>query len=230
MSATSQLNQLKKDLPETARLVAVSKFHPAEAIREAYEAGQRLFGENRVQELVAKHEQLPAGIEWHFIGHLQANKVKYIASFVAMIQSIDSVNLLKEVQKEAAKNQRIIPVLLQIHIAQEEHKFGFSFAEAETFLQTAFRENFPNVQFRGLMGMATFTDDQEQIRKEFRSLAGFFYSVKNRFFANDPDFNELSMGMSDDYLLAIEEGSTLVRIGTKLFGAREYKNNVNTIK
>jgi pyridoxal phosphate enzyme (YggS family) len=220
MNIAENLNRIKNDLPDTVRFVAVSKFHPVAVIREAYDAGQRIFGENRVQEIVSKHEQLPQDIEWHFIGHLQANKVRYLVPFVDTIHSIDSEKLLNEVQKEAQKCNRKIKVLLQIHIAQEEHKFGFSFEEAETWIQNNRSEAYPNLILSGLMGMATFTDNQEQIRREFQSLATFYRSLKETYFSTNNAFKELSMGMSDDYPIAIEEGSTLVRIGTKIFGER----------
>jgi pyridoxal phosphate enzyme (YggS family) len=220
MSVSERLLRIKADLPETVRLVAVSKFHPVSVIQEAYHAGQRIFGENRVQEIVAKYEQLPKDIEWHFIGHLQANKVKYLIPFVDTIHSIDSVKLLDEVRKEAQKSDRKIKVLLQIHIAREEHKFGFSQEEVEELLQSNTFDAFSPLVLSGLMGMATFTDDQEQIRREFQSLASFHRSLKERYFSTNDDFKELSIGMSDDYPLAIAEGSTLVRIGTKIFGER----------
>jgi pyridoxal phosphate enzyme (YggS family) len=217
MTISSRFNQIRQDLPESVRLVAVSKFRPAAAIREAYDAGQRIFGESRVQELASKYEQLPKDIEWHFIGHLQANKVKYIVPFIDTIQSIDSVKLLQEVQKEAGKFNRKIKVLLQIHIAREEHKFGFSFEEAEKLMQDNLMDAFPNLLVSGLMGMATFTGDQEQVRRAFQGLASFYRSLKAAYFSTHPPFQELSMGMSDDYPVAVEEGSTMVRIGTKLF-------------
>ena len=218
MSIAERLNELRNELPEGVRLVAVSKLHNASAIREAYDAGQRLFGENRVQELLLKYESLPKDIEWHFIGHLQTNKVKQMAPFIAMVQSADSLRLLEELNRQAAENNRRIPVLLQIHIAQEEHKFGFSFDELEELLNDGLQERLPHLHLCGLMGMATFTDNSEEIRREFASLSAFFIKLKTHYFAADPDFKELSMGMSDDYPLAIEEGSTLIRVGSKLFG------------
>jgi pyridoxal phosphate enzyme (YggS family) len=221
MSITTRINRLKSELPETVRLVAVSKFHPEPAIWEAYNTGHRIFGENRVQELLSKYEHLPKDIEWHFIGHLQMNKVKFIVPFVDTIQSIDSVKLLAEVDKEAAKVNRKIKVLLQIHIAKEEHKFGFSFDEMEELLKNNTFASFSNVLIAGLMGMATFTDEQEQIRKEFQALSSFYQKIKAVYFPSGVSFRELSMGMTDDYPLAVEEGSTIVRIGTKIFGLRE---------
>jgi pyridoxal phosphate enzyme (YggS family) len=224
MSIASRLNQLKKDLPEGVRLVAVSKFHPESAIEEAYHAGHRIFGENRVQELLSKHEHLPKDIKWHFIGHLQLNKVKFIVPFIDTIHSIDSVKLLTEVNKEAAKFNRQIKVLLQIHIAKEEHKFGFSFDEIEELLKNDTFASFSNILITGLMGMATFTDEQGQIRDEFHALHSFYQKIKAAYFLSDASFRELSMGMTDDYPLALEEGSTIVRIGTKIFGLRATVN------
>jgi pyridoxal phosphate enzyme (YggS family) len=217
-----QIRQITANLPSSVKLAAVSKFHLAAAILEAYDAGQRLFAENRVQELVEKQTQLPDDIEWHFIGHLQANKVKYIVPFVAMIQSVDSANLLDGIDRYAGKSNRKICVLLQIHIAQEEHKFGFSFEEAESVIREYINGKWPNIQVCGLMGMATFTDNQTEIRKEFASLRYFFSQLKNRYFFDNADFKEISIGMSDDYPVAIEEGSTMVRIGSKIFGQRNY--------
>ena len=222
MSIASRLNELLNELPEGVRLVAVSKLHDVSMIREAYDAGQRLFGENRVQELLSKYESLPQDIEWHFVGHLQMNKVKQIAPFITMVQSADSLRLLEELNRQAWKYNRRIRVLLQIHIAQEEHKFGFSFDEIEELLKEGLQKRLPHLCLSGLMGMATFTDDWEAVRQEFAGLSAFFTKLKTLYFANDPDFKELSMGMSDDYPLAIEAGSTLIRVGTKLFGARDY--------
>jgi len=220
MSIASRLDELRNELPEGVRLVAVSKLHDVSVIREAYDAGQRLFGENRVQELLPKYESLPQDIEWHFVGHLQMNKVKQIAPFIAMVQSADSLRLLDELNLQAGKNNRRIRVLLQIHIAREEHKFGFLPDEIEELLNGGLHERLPHLCLSGLMGMATFTNDRETVRREFAGLSAFFTKLKARYFAGDGDFKELSMGMSDDYPLAIEEGSTLIRVGTKLFGAR----------
>lgn len=217
-----QIKSIQQSLPEGVRLIAVSKFHPESDILEAYKAGQRLFGENHVQELTLKHESLPADIEWHFIGHLQTNKVKYIAPFVHMIHGIDSLKLLKVVDKEAAKAERIIPCLLQMHIAQEETKFGFSWEECLEMLNSGALNELKHVQICGLMGMATNTDDTTQVRKEFHTLHTFFEELKQMYFQNDAAFCELSMGMSDDYPIAIEEGSTLIRVGTLIFGQRDY--------
>lgn len=222
MSITNNLKQIQSELPTGVRLVAVSKFHPNEAIEEAYRAGQRIFGESKVQEMTDKQERLPKDIEWHFIGHLQTNKIKYMAPYVAMIHGIDSYKLLVEVNKQAAKAGRVINCLLQLHIAQEETKFGFSFDECREMLTSGEWKTLTNIQICGLMGMATNTDSEEQIAKEFRSLSDFFNKLKTDFFANQPDFCELSMGMSHDYPIAIATGSTLVRVGSKIFGERIY--------
>ena len=222
MSISSILSSIKTDLPDHVRLVAVSKFHPVEMIEEAYHAGQRIFGENHVQEMTQKHEVLPKDIEWHFIGHLQTNKVKYIAPFVSLIHSVDSFKLLKEINKQAEKSQRVISCLLQIHIAQEETKFGFSFDECRSMLQEEEWKTLTHVQLCGVMGMATFTDDVQEVRNEFRSLKKFFDEIKENYFSHIDAFREISMGMTDDYPIAIEEGSTLIRIGTKIFGERVY--------
>lgn len=223
MSIARRLTELRSELPEQVRIVAVSKFHEVSAIREAYEAGQRMFGENRVQELIPKYECLPKDIEWHFIGHLQVNKVKHIAPFIAMVQSVDSLKLLDELNRYAGKLCRRIRILLQIHIAREAHKFGFSFDEAEELLSGELPHQFPNLIFSGLMGMATLTDDWEEVRREFASLSAFFTRLKTQNFRDNSDFRELSMGMSDDYRLAVEEGGTMIRIGSRLFGERNYR-------
>ena len=202
------------------RLVAVSKFKPAEDISALYQLGQRVFGENHAQEMRAKHEQLPKDIEWHFIGHLQTNKIKYIAPYVSMIHSIDSFDLLKEVNKHAIKNERTIPCLLQFHIADEETKFGFTLEECEEMLLNESFQELKNVKIHGVMGMATFTDDHDQVRREFHHLHQIFDELKTRYFSQNPDFKELSMGMTEDYPIAIEEGSTLIRIGSAIFGPR----------
>ena len=222
MNVTDNLKQVLAELPSGVRLVAVSKFHPNEAIEEAYRAGQRIFGESKVQEMTGKYESLPKDIEWHFIGHLQTNKIKYMAPYVSMIHGIDSYKLLAEVNKQAIKAGRVIRCLLQIHIAQEETKFGFSFDECKEMLNADEWKALANIQICGLMGMATNTDSKEQIEREFRSLNCFFHEVKKQYFADEPTFCELSMGMSHDYRLAIAEGSTLVRVGSKIFGERVY--------
>jgi len=215
-------DEIRASLPAGVRLVAVSKFKPAEDISALYQHGQRVFGENHAQEMKAKHEILPKDIEWHFIGHLQTNKVKYIAPYVSLIHSIDSLDLLKEVNKQAVKNNRVIPCLLQFHIADEETKFGFSLEECTAMLGSPDFQELKNVKIHGVMGMATFTDDQEQIRREFQHLHQIFQELKSIYFAQNPDFKEISMGMSGDYPIAVEEGSTLVRIGSAIFGPRDY--------
>lgn len=204
-----------------ARLVAVSKTQPVEVLREAYDAGCRRFGENKVQEMVAKHEQLPPDVEWHLIGHLQTNKVKYVAPFVALIHSVDSLRLLQEINKQAAKWGRVQDCLLQIHIAQEETKFGFSYDEAEALLRSGELAELTNVQLVGLMGMASNVDDEAQIRREFRGLKQFFDRMQREVTRPGVSFRELSMGMSGDWAIAVEEGSTLVRVGSAIFGARK---------
>jgi hypothetical protein len=215
-------DEIRASLPEGVCLIAVSKFKPAEDIALLYQHGHRAFGENHAQEMKAKHEQLPQDIEWHFIGHLQTNKIKYIAPYVALIHSIDSFPLLKEVNKAAVKNNRFIPCLLQFHIADEETKFGFSLEECEEMLQSPDFQELKNVKIHGVMGMATFTDNQEQVRREFHHLHDIFQHLKTLYFSQDPDFKEISMGMTDDYPIAIEEGSTLIRIGSAIFGPRNY--------
>lgn len=222
MSIQANIKKVLTDLPQGVRLVAVSKFHPNEAIEEAYAAGQRIFGESKVQEMTQKYETLPKDTEWHFIGHLQTNKIKYMAPFVAMIHGIDSFKLLEEVNKQAAKVDRILPCLLQIHIAQEETKFGFSFDECKEMLATDKWKELTHIRICGLMGMATNTEDAEQIKKEFCSLNTFFKEIKQAYFTENTDFKEISMGMSHDYPLAIEAGSTLIRVGSKIFGERNY--------
>mgnify|MGYP000676743478 FL=1 len=217
-----RIKEIRNELPEGVRLVAVSKFHPNEAIEEAYRAGQRIFGESKVQEMTAKYESLPKDVEWHFIGHLQTNKVKYIVPYVALIHGIDSYKLLAEVDKQAAKAGRRVNCLLQLHIAREETKFGFSFDECRQMLAEGQWRQLQHIRLCGLMGMATNTDNVEQIKEEFRSLSNFFREVKSTWFADDDAFCELSMGMSHDYHEAIAEGSTLVRVGSKIFGERIY--------
>jgi len=222
MSIKSNLLDVLSELPERVRLVAVSKFNPKEAIMEAYEAGQRIFGESKVQEMTDKYEALPKDIEWHFIGHLQTNKIKYIVPYVSMIHGVDSYKLLFEINKQAEKAGRIIPCLLQIHIAQEETKFGFSFDECKDMLANKEWKKLTHISIQGLMGMATYTDSTKQIEAEFCSLSSFFTEVKQSFFDQKPDFKEISMGMSHDYPMAIAAGSTLVRVGSKIFGERIY--------
>ncbi len=216
------IKQILSELPEGVRLVAVSKFHPNEAIEEAYKAGQRVFGESKVQEMTGKYESLPKDIEWHFIGHLQSNKIKYIIPYVSLIHGVDSYKLLVEINKQAAKADKVINCLLQIHIAEEETKFGFSFDECREVFHKEDWKELQNIRLCGLMGMATNTDDRKQIKKEFCFLSEFFKEVKQQWFTDMESFKELSMGMSHDYHLAIESGSTLVRIGSNIFGERVY--------
>ena len=216
------LNKIRNTIPLNVTLVAVSKTKPVTDLQEAYDAGQRIFGENKALEMRDKHQQLPKDIQWHFIGHLQTNKIKYIAPFVTLIHSIDSASLLEAVNKEAAKNNRIIDCLLQFHIAQEETKFGLDMKEATTLLESESFKNLKNINICGVMGMATFTDDNEQIRNEFKTLKNIFNTLKDSYFKNSEAFKEISMGMSDDYPIAIEEGATLVRVGSKIFGVRNY--------
>ncbi|MDR1938617.1 MAG: YggS family pyridoxal phosphate-dependent enzyme [Tannerellaceae bacterium] len=220
MSIRERIAFLKNKLPENVKLVAVSKFHSGEAIMEAYRAGVRIFGENRAQELIAKQKVLPDDMEWHFIGTLQKNKVKDIAPFVHTIQSVDSLKLLQEIDKQAGKHSRIIHVLLEIHIAGEESKHGYTPEECKEMLAKEDLAAYPNIRIAGLMGMATFTDDREQVRNEFRTLCSLFKELKSSFFENSNDFTELSMGMTGDYEIAISEGSTMVRIGSYIFGER----------
>lgn len=203
------------------RIIAVSKTRTPEEVMHLYSAGHKFMGENKVKELTAKKETLPDDIEWHMIGHLQSNKVKYIAPFVTLIHSVDSLNILKTINKEARKNNRIIDCLLQVHIAREESKFGFSEEEVFDLLRRLVFEEFTGIRICGLMGMATFTDDKDLVRSEFRYLAGLFTRLRESFFSESDHFNELSMGMSGDYLIAVEEGSTMVRIGSLIFGERE---------
>lgn len=219
---TDNLKAVRKALPEHVTLVAVSKTHPPEAIQTAYDAGQRIFGENKVQELVAKYEALPRDIEWHLIGHLQTNKVKYIADFVSFIHAVDSEKLLDEINQRAAKVGRVIDVLLQVHIAEEDSKFGFDGDELTAFVSGTGIAEYNHARICGLMGMATFTDDRDQVRREFKHLKRLFDHMKTTVFASTDHFDTLSMGMSGDYGIAIEEGSTMVRIGSTLFGARTY--------
>ena len=222
MSIQHQIHALHKALPADAQLVAVSKFHPVEALREAYEAGQRIFGESRVQELVEKQQVMPQDIEWHFIGHLQQNKVKYIAPFVALIHGVDSEKLLIEIDKQGRRFDRRVPCLLQLHVAREESKFGFTPNKAREYLTSGVWRDLSHVELRGIMCMASFTDEQQIIRQEFTIAHEFFNWAKHEFFANVPSFNIRSWGMSDDYPIALECGSNMVRVGTKIFGEREY--------
>ena len=216
----AHLEEIRSSLPASTVLIAVSKTHPIERIREAYEAGQRDFGENKVQELVEKYEGLPKDIRWHMIGHLQSNKVKYIAPFVHLIHGVDSVNLLKEINKQGIKNERQIACLLQFHIAQEDTKFGLSLEEAKALLAGPEFSLLNHVRICGVMGMATFTENTAQIRKEFQNLHAIYQQLKSSYFSSNAEFKEISMGMSDDYPIAMEEGSTFIRVGSKIFGKR----------
>ena len=222
MGIAENIINIKKGLAENVRLVAVSKTKPVSNLLEAYGAGQRVFGENKVQELTDKQEQMPADVEWHFIGHLQTNKVKYIVPFVSLIHSVDSFKLLKTVDKEGRKNERIVKCLLQFHIAEEETKFGFDLDEARGMLSSAEFRELEFVEICGVMGMATNTANKQQIRKEFRFLKHIFGQLNGDFFKGKETFREISMGMSGDYLIAVEEGSTLVRVGSLIFGERSY--------
>lgn len=217
------LNIVRATMPENVTLIAVSKTKPVEDLQEAYDAGQRIFGENKALEMRDKQQLLPDDIKWHFIGHLQTNKIKYIAPFVTLIHSIDSASLLDAVNKEAAKNNRVIDCLLQFHIAQEDTKFGLDMEEAKNMIESDNFKKMNNVRIVGVMGMATFTDDVNQVRNEFKSLKNIFDTLKDNYFKDD-SFKEISMGMSDDYPIAIEEGATMVRVGSKIFGARNYAN------
>jgi pyridoxal phosphate enzyme (YggS family) len=227
MTIAEQIKNITSSLPATTKLIAVSKTKPIENIQEAYDAGQRVFGENKALEMREKHEALPKDIEWHFIGHLQTNKIKYIIPYVSLIHSIDSLNLLKEVNKEATKKDRRVDCLLQFHIAQEETKFGLSYDEAVQLLTSAEYKQMENIRIVGVMGMATFTDNNNQVSAEFATLRDIFDRLKKEYFSTEESFCELSMGMSDDYPLAIEQGSTLVRVGSAIFGKRNYNIPIN---
>lgn len=216
------LQQIKTTIEPGIELVAVSKFHPANLIQEAYDQGQRIFGESRVQELQGKYEALPKDIQWHFIGHLQVNKVKYIAPYISLIHAVDSFKLLKEINKQAEKNNRIIKCLLELHIAQEDTKFGLTIEQCKSLLETEDWQGLQNVQIAGLMCMASNTTNQEQIRQEFHQASLFFDEIKAKYFADKDYFNQRSWGMSHDYKIAMEERATLVRIGSAIFGEREY--------
>lgn len=216
------IEEIRKTIPEGVRLVAVSKFHPAEAIMEAYGAGQRIFGESRAQELVAKHKVLPADIEWHFIGPLQTNKVKDIVPFVSLIHSVDSSRLLLEIEKQAARVDRVIDVLLELRVACEETKHGLDEADSEALLTGGLLDGLTHVRLKGVMGMATNTDDMDEVRLEFRQIRERFERMRAMLGERAAGFTEISMGMSHDYPLAIDEGSTMIRVGTSIFGEREY--------
>lgn len=216
------IEEIRKTIPEGVRLVAVSKFHPAEAIMEAYGAGQRIFGESRAQELVAKHKVLPTDIEWHFIGPLQTNKVKDIVPFVSLIHSVDSSRLLLEIEKQAARVDRVIDVLLELRVAREETKHGLDEADSEALLTGGLLDGLTHVRLKGVMGMATNTDDMDEVRLEFRQIRERFERMRAMLGERAAGFTEISMGMSHDYPLAIDEGSTMIRVGTSIFGEREY--------
>lgn len=216
------LEDVRANLSQGVKLVAVSKFHPDEYIMAAYDAGQRIFGESHEQELARKQASLPKDIEWHFIGHLQTNKVKHIAPYISMIEAVDSMRLLNEINKQAARNNRVIDVLLELHIAQEATKYGLTTDACRQLLDDGAWRELKNVRICGLMMMASFVDDEQQIAREFQQASDFFDEVKSRYFADEPAFCERSWGMSDDYLVAIRHRSTMVRIGTTIFGPRVY--------
>ncbi len=219
MTIKERLNRIWGTLPAGVSLVAVSKFHPAERVMEAYEAGQRIFGESRPQEMAQKQATLPADIEWHMIGHLQTNKVKLIAPFVSLIASVDSDRLVEEIEKQAAKNERVIDILLEVHVADEETKSGWDIEELRSYLASGALDAMSHIRVRGVMTIATNTDDEAVIRRDFQAIKTIFEELKPRF---GEAFDTLSIGMSDDYPIALEYGSTMVRIGTAIFGAREY--------
>ncbi|MBR2147114.1 MAG: YggS family pyridoxal phosphate-dependent enzyme [Muribaculaceae bacterium] len=222
MSIAQNLQRITAQLPNNVKLVAVSKFHPVEKVMEAYDAGQRIFGENRAQELAAKAPQMPSDIEWHFIGHLQKNKVRMIMPWASVIQSIDSIELLQLVNKEAARIDRHVKVLLQLHVAKEQTKSGFTIDEVlQAAAEGAFND-LSNVTIAGVMAMATFTDNMEQVASEFEQVHNTFLTLRDKYFASNDAFKQISMGMSDDWPIAVKHGATLVRIGTDIFGAREY--------
>ena len=219
MSIRTEIERLRNELPEGIRLLAVSKFHPVEALREAYDAGQRAFGESRPQELKLKAEVMPHDVEWHMIGHLQTNKVKYIVPFVTLIESLDSERLAQEINRQAERCGRVIDCLLEIHITDEESKSGWAYDELMSFVSGGSFQAYPNIRVRGVMGMATFTDDEAVVRRDFKRLAECKAELSEYF---GEEFDTLSMGMSDDYRIALEYGTTEVRIGSTIFGAREY--------
>ena len=222
MSISSEIERLNKELPSTVKLVAVSKFNPSDAIMEAYQAGQRIFGESRPQELLQKVQELPSDIQWHFIGHLQTNKLKMVLPYASLIHSVDSERLLMEINKYAVKNNLKVKCLLELFVAQEETKQGFSKEELMELMEKLQQEPLQGVEICGLMGMASFVEDEQQIRGEFAALKETFDQVREKYISTHPNFNELSMGMSGDYKIAVEMGSTMVRIGTTIFGARNY--------
>ena len=222
VDVAKQLHEVLKDLPDGVRLVAVSKFHPNEYLEAAYQAGQRIFGESHEQELARKAATLPKDIAWHFIGHLQTNKVKAIAPYITMIDAVDSLKLLREIDKQAARCGRVIPVLLELHIAEEATKYGFTLDACRELLESGVWRQLEHVKICGLMMMASNVDDEAQIAAEFDQAARFFDEVRANYFADDPDFKERSWGMSQDYPIAVRHGSTMVRVGTSIFGPRVY--------
>jgi len=222
MHIQEQLQQIKQEIPDNVKIVAISKTKPNEDIMEAYKAEHRAFGENKAQELIGKQPDLPVDIEWHFVGHLQTNKVKYLAPFVKLIHSVDRLKLLKEINKRAKNEERLIDCLLQFHIAEEESKFGLDLEEAKNLINSDVFPQLQNVRITGVMGMATFTENEEQIRKEFKMLKNTFDFLKSGYFADKDHFREISMGMTNDYQIAIEEGATMLRIGSAIFGERNY--------
>lgn len=221
MDIQANIKNIKDNIPSTVRLIAVSKFHSVDEILKAYEGGHKTFGESRVQELIEKQPSLPKDIEWHFVGQLQRNKVKFIVPFINCIHSVDSKRLLLQIEKQAAETNRVIPCLLQIHIAEEDTKAGFSESECWDFLSKGKWKEWKHVQISGVMGMATFTEDENKIRSEFKKLRNYFNKIKEHYFKDDPHFKEMSMGMSSDYKIAVDEGSTLIRVGSNIFGERE---------
>lgn len=222
MSIADNLKRIEQEIPNNVKIIAVSKTHPKELIQEVYDFGHRIFGENKAQEMMEKYEALPKDIQWHMIGHLQTNKVKYIAPFVSMIHSVDSLKLLKEIDKEAIKNNRVIDYLLQIDIANEDTKFGMLEKEAMELLSSEDFAQLNNIRICGVMGIGSITEDINQTRQEFKNLKATFLTLKEKFFKNEDYFTEISMGMSSDYDIAIDEGSTIVRIGSLIFGQRDY--------
>lgn len=222
MHIAEQISRLHQELPEGVSLLAISKYQPIEALQEAYDAGQRMFGENHIQEMAAKAAALPKDIAWHFTGHVQTNKIKYMAPFVSLIHAVDSFRLLREINKHAAKHERSIDCLLQIHIAQEETKYGLSVDECRQLLANEPWRELQHIRITGLMAMGSNTDDLEQVRNEFRKIKQLFDELKSTYFVDEPSFCQLSEGMTDDYPIAIEEGSTIVRIGSMIFGERKY--------
>lgn len=222
MGICDTIREIKSSLPAGTELVAVSKYHPAEMIQEAYDGGQRIFGESHVQELRAKHEVLPQDIEWHFIGHLQTNKVKYIAPYVSLIHAVDSFRLMEEISKQAIRCGRVIPILLQLHVALEETKFGFTPQECQQMLEEGQWRELQGIRIAGIMCMASNVDDDERIASDFETAHRFYLQARDQFFAQDAGFCHCSWGMSDDYPIAIQHGSTLIRVGSKIFGARNY--------